>query len=69
MIGMLYFNVLIQTALGSIALGTVLNRAFIVSCDFGGSPPVSFLLLVVNFEWHTEHLFVIPLVVLYPKNN
>ena len=69
MIGMLYFNVLIQTTLGSITLGTVLNRAFIVSRDFGGSSPMSFFLLVVDFEWHTEHFFVVSLIVLQPKNN
>lgn len=69
MIRMLYFNVLIQTTLGSITFGTVLNGAFIVSCDLGGSPPVTLFLLVVDFEWHAEHLFVVSLIVLHTKRK
>ncbi len=49
---MFNLNVLIQTALRTVALGTVFNRTFVMSGDFSGSSPMSLLLFVVDLEGH-----------------
>ena len=55
---MLNLYVLIQTALGSITLGAVLNGTLIVSGDLGGRPSMPLFLFIIDLEGHAEHFLV-----------
>ena len=59
---MFQLDVLVETSFRPIALGAVVNRAFVVPSDLSRSPPVTLLLLVVDFERHVQHFFVLALV-------
>ena len=61
-LGVLDFDVLVQGTLGSVALGAVVDRALVVSSNFGRCSSVSLLLLVVDLKWHPKHLLMLPLV-------
>ena len=49
----LYFDVLVQGALGAVGLGAVVDRALVVPSDFGGCSSVSLLFLIVDLKWHS----------------
>ena len=53
---------LVQAALGAVAFGTVLNRAFVVARNLGRRPPMSLLFLVVNLKRHIKHLLMLSLI-------
>ena len=59
---MLELNMLVQAALGAVAFGTVINRAFVVARNLGRRPPMSLLFLVVNLKRHIKHLLMLPLI-------
>lgn len=61
------FDMLVQTAFGSVALWTVVNWALVMSCDFSCSSSVSLLFLVVDLERHAKDLLVLSLVGLKKK--
>ena len=61
-LGMFQLDMLIETSFGTVALGTVFDRAFVMSCNLSGSPPMALLFLVVDLKRHVQHLFMFTLV-------
>ena len=61
-LGMFQLDMLVETSFGTVALGTVLDRAFVMSCNLSGSPPMALLFLVVDLKRHVQHLFMFTLV-------
>ena len=63
---MLDFYVLLQTSFGPVAFWAVVDWTFVVPGDLGCDPSMSFLLFIVDLEWHTQGLLMLLLIGLEP---
>ena len=61
-LGMFQLDMLVETSFGTVALGAVLDRAFVMSCNLSGRPPMALLFLVIDLKRHVQHLFMFTLV-------
>ena len=66
---MLYFYVLVQTSFRPIRFWAVIDWTFVVSGYLCCCSSVSLFLFIIDFERHTEHVFVFTFVALKKENE